>query len=428
LSHGDSNINDDNIDQLLKQRLLDCRESLRHFKEDLSTAPLPRSCEAAANVVRHVVDELLEELETTADELIGLSTRQDKSRRSTTLHYSLESFLNFVDTVVLASRTLPSPFLQVMQMIEDDLPSDWRFNFVIWKCPELATLEMNGHLAMILEPFVNVCEILDDEPKCWIFFVPPSILDNPLNWPLVSHEVAHVLELTQIHAVQSVHGPRPETPDPYDTARMKYEHGEEYQADFVAAYFLGPCFVRRVISNSFSPEVRISASHPSWEERLKALIEDGLPKLPSPSAYEDLIKDSVKDVTMKGGIIKREAVNLPAILEKTVEIIHDKLPAFDSASLDFKEARMRLGQFLPYTGDYRCLLNAATLDEDAAMSAYSEKKLGSPGKEKSEYRYLIADCARLCYVRMHYGRRVESERISREVEREQVIPGQERGA
>jgi len=418
LSPGDSDHKDDKLDGFLIGRLLSFREPLKRLRDEVGTLHLPYHSKRAATLVGDLIGVVSEEVGVTSQDIPDLRTPADKSRRSRSLHYSLEQFVNFVETIVLASKDVPVSFLQLVEMIEAELPEGWRFGFLVRNYPELGTLDMNAYLSKLLEPFVNACRFLENEHSCRVFLVPPSILTDPLNWPLISHEIAHVLELTQLHVVQKVHGPSPKSSDPQDAAMVKYRHSEEYQADLIAAILFGPSFVMRVLSIYFSQEIRLSTSHPAWEQRLKALLEVGLPRLRDGDVYKNLIGDSLKGISLEGGIVTHDVVNLPTVLDKTFEVIKDRLNQFDCQSLGLKAARERLGRFLPYTEDYKVLLNAAVLNESEAMSAYASSKLGPPERAAREYRYLVADCVRLCYVNMHYDRRIAIDGAAQEAQDE----------
>jgi hypothetical protein len=410
------------FDRLLIGRLLDFQEPLRKLRDDIAEARLPSNSKSAVELVRSAIDVLLDDLTNVTEELVELSSSEDKSRRSGILHYSLEHFLHYVSTAIFGSATIPVPLFQMLEMIEEELPSEWRFGFLVMSERELGTLPLNTILAKILEPFVSASRFLEMEGVRWLFLVPPSILEDSLNWPLLSHEVAHVLEMSQFHVVESLYGESLRTAQPYDTARMRYGHAEEYQSDFVAASFFGPAFVHRLLSNYFSREVFVSPSHPSWEERIKALLEVGLPRLPSKDAYLDLIKRDLEGLQVRAGVISRNLVNLENVLDETQKRIQGQLSHFDCDGTAFRAARERMSQFLPYTRDYRALLNAAVQEEEAALETYSKRNLSTADRVKREYQYLVLDCVRLSYVNMHYERRMAAERAAKEAEAELKRP------
>ncbi len=410
MSAGASDTDEESVDRVLTKRLLSFQELLGALRKDVEGVRLTSHCQPALDFIKRVLDVLVDEVAVTADEIIYIAKDEDKFRRSRILLDHLEEFVHFVHTVVMGSRNLPRAIFQLVEMIEGGLPPNWGFGFLIWNYPELATLNVNGHLARTLQPFANTRQFIEGEPICWAFAIPRSVLDEPLNWPLVSHEVAHVLEQTQVHAVETVYGPRPpRTADPYDPKVLRFRHGEEYQADFIAAYMFGPCFLMRVMSSYFTQEIHMSATHPAWPERIRALLDVGIPRLPAGAAYKTLVETSLKGIPLPAGIVAYEKIDLPTILDTTVGLLQGKIDWLDCDSASFSRARDRLSRYLPYTEDYRCLLNAAVLDEKGAMATYRQLELGAPGTEETEYRFLVMDCVRLCYVGMHYQRRVSIE-------------------
>ncbi len=170
--------------------------------------------------------------------------------------------MSFVYTLVQGTRNLPPAFFQFIEMMEESLPRDWRFGFLVGSERELGTVRLNEFLGKILDPFLGASQYLSLEPRRWLFLVPPSVMDNPLSWVLLSHEVGHVLELSQLKVVLDLYGPIEKVSGSYETTQLRYRHSEEYQADFFASYFFGPCFVKRLLLTHYTRETYVSPSHP----------------------------------------------------------------------------------------------------------------------------------------------------------------------
>jgi hypothetical protein len=241
--------------------------------------------------------------------------------------------------------------------------------------------------------------------------VPRSVLEDPLDWPLIGHEVAHVLEITHLEVMKSMYGAAPSKGgvDERDPNILKYRYAQEYLSDFIAAYLFGPSFIMRVLATYYVKEIHMSLSHPAWDERIKALIDVGLGKLPGSADYRDVVQTALKGVSLKGGLIPHTAIDLPGAFDIALKRISGKLSAFDYGAEMFKSARDRLSLFLPSTDRYKDVLNAAILDEEPASETYRLLKLGDPAREEKEYRYLVKDCIRLCYVRMQYEKKIATE-------------------
>jgi hypothetical protein len=365
---------------------------------------------------QEVIDSLSRDVERQAEELERLSPSL-RSERCGNLIESLEHFMHFVSDMVRGSRHIPNSFFHLMELMQESLPEDWRFSYLIWNAPYLATFDANRFIGELLAPFIRVRELIDSGEHSWVFRVPPSIIKEPLNWPLVAHEVGHVLEQTQVKAIVSVHGPRPSNRelilDPWSTVSMKFLHSEEFQADFIASYLFGPSFEERLVSNYFTQEISLSPTHPSWENRIKVLHEYGLDLLPGKGKYEEIIRpyvDRIRDQLAAITTVSSDFANPKDVLGKTAEALNGRLTPFDCTCRGLDESRLRLGLFLPYTADYRCLLNAAILCINEAMKTYREEDFRS-GRDEREYRYLVEDCVRLCHLRIHYTRRAEEQRI-----------------
>jgi len=428
LKRGDSRISSDRLESLLTARLLSFDETLRGLQEDVRAVQLPLHARDATELLATVIDEIRKELPDKAEELRELSGAEEKSRRSVVLNYALERFMSFVYTLVQGTRNLPSAFFQFIEMMEESLPRDWRFGFLVGSERELGTVRLNEFLGKILDPFVGASQYLSLEPRRWLFLVPPSVMDNPLSWVLLSHEVGHVLELSQLKVVLDLYGPIEKVPSSYETTQLRYRHSEEYQADFFASYFFGPCFVKRLLLTHYTRETYVSPSHPSWEERVKALLDRGISKLPTPKIYRSFVQNALEGIKMGAGAVPGDIVDLESLFDKTLNGIRGNLNAFDCESAEFGVARARLADFSPYTNDYILLLNAAVLEEERALSAYTERGLGPPDRADREFRYLVLDSLRLCYVRMHYLRRARTEKAAREASEELAKSSLERAA
>jgi hypothetical protein len=141
-----------------------------------------------------------------------------------------------------------------------------------------------------------------------------------------------------------------------------------------------------------------------------------------------MIKDILIDIPLKGGMLDRKSIDLPGIFDRTLDKIKGNIVLFDCSSKELERARSRLGNFLPYTDNYRCLLNAAILEERNALSTFAQKRLGQIEKAGREYEYLVLDCLRLCYLNMRYRIGLETMKAEREAKEELLKTSQEQGA
>jgi hypothetical protein len=377
-------------------------------------------------LVKETINRLVKEIETAAKEIREMDSLENETMRSMTLTTSLEKFMNFLDTVIIPSKDMPVQFFQLMEMICRDMSPDSRIPFLIWRFHELAVVSINKQMSRLLEPFVDTCTYLDEEPKCWFLLVPPSILEDPLSWTLACHEVAHILELTWIKAVEQVYGPLPDGISEDDPRLVEQNHGREYQADFVASYFIGPSFMVEIMLYYYNREMHLSASHPSWEERIKALKDLGLPQHPSVDTFRDLIREhlpQVKDHDKRISIPYTQ-VKVDEIIKETTKRINGRVTPFDCSTTQLRNAIDRLGAFLPYSEDYRCLLNAACFARRTALCTFESNRLGPVEKGPREFEYLIIDSIRLCYARQHYRQHSgpESTRKGAQKQSCEVIP------
>jgi hypothetical protein len=119
-----------------------------------------------------------------------------------------------------------------------------------------------------------------------IICLSPTIIDNPLDWVLIAHEIGHILEketweivyprYPQIrpYGYKSKTAAKVRNPAPIkDKKEPKW--ALEMACDLVATIAFGPIYGFRLIENFFKEkEEEESSSHPFWKYRLKYIAEE----------------------------------------------------------------------------------------------------------------------------------------------------------
>jgi len=262
----------------------------------------------------------------------------------------------------------------------------------------------------VLRPFlINLRQAFDylANKKAYVIFTTPSIIKNPIDWALLIHEAAHILEEEKLQIVEKFY---PELQsEPYlgghnlaSTIMFPVEEAMpnwalEIACDIISTISCGPIFGYRLLDNFLQEEKEIYETHPpikkrlelisnelercGWEEaasdiRTKAErvpIADFIRKVPLPQYYMEIIGD-VREKMKQEGIEYQCTPELNTRFKVISERLNDLKPCItvEGKSVDLKD-----------------LLNA---------SEHVEDKL----KESQEFKDFLADMIRLLTARDLY--------------------------
>jgi hypothetical protein len=255
----------------------------------------------------------------------------------------------------------------------------------------------------VLRPFlINLREAFDylTNKKAYIIFATPSLMKNPVDWALLIHEAAHILEEEKLQIVIKYYpqlrhelylgGYELVSTSAFDVEEAMPNWALEIACDILATISCGPIFGYRLYDNYFREEKILYVTHPPIKKRLK-LIADELEKCGWIKEASD-IRAKISRIHMPEFI---ENVSLP---EHCNEIIEDIRAKARSEKIEYKctdELRKRidlLGKKLnnlkpciTVKGEYvdlKDLLNA---------SQHVKKELA----ETLEFKEFLADMIRL---------------------------------
>jgi len=220
-----------------------------------------------------------------------------------------------------------------------------------------------------------------------------SLIRTPLNWPLIAHEIGHILERQKWNLVNT-HYPYPTVPS-LSPPDLKSYYAQEFQADFIALSYFGPIFPRRLLENYYTREFLISKTHPSWKERFDA-IADKLQEMGFSKESTDLKEVSAQEKT---SLIGRGSIeHLNEILAQT-EVEINKTGGLYARDTDKEnKAKTRLNHFTLYTDDIRTLLNVADSVRETVLQSSSD--LRKKRELENDFDYLLVDSIRLTYIKL----------------------------
>jgi len=160
--------------------------------------------------------------------------------------------------------------------------------------------------------FSDAREYLNDM-RLHLICLNPSMIDNPLDWVLIGHEVAHILEKESLRIVESKYPQiRPlnySTPyeHPISTTPVLDKKEPKWclegACDIIASIGFGPIYGLRLIENFLVPSEQIFDSHPPWKYRLN-IIASELERL---DWTDDSIRirDYIKDIKLPSSFDER---------------------------------------------------------------------------------------------------------------------------
>jgi len=337
---------------------------LRATKQEVEQTKIPGSGEEEfKEFVSKLINDLLIELQ---EHIVTIGEIEDLDAKSTfseNIHRSLEAFLNWVDLILRHCHAVSIEMHEFMSSILRDLDvSD--MNYLLLSGPELSEASLSeGFSKLFIALFQRACDRIAREfPSFCVLFIPQSLLKNPVNWPLCSHEIGHMIENQKLKIIESFY-PRPEfspvsTRIIYNTQALKYWYSKEFQADYFATGYFGHIFPSQLIDNYFTREVFILPTHPSWEERIRLMVEE-LKTMGLEQPAETILEKSRSISSIKPMISKDSLEHLEEVLRKTRRVLEDKRSIYKIYEDRLENARKALTEFIPYTEDVKTLLTVA---------------------------------------------------------------------
>jgi len=140
----------------------------------------------------------------------------------------------------------------------------------------------------VLKPFfINLRDAFNflANKKAYIIFATPSLMKNPIDWALLIHEAAHILEEEHLRIVASYYpqleleqylgGQNLGPTSSFEVEEAMPSWALEIACDMIATISCGPIFGYRILSNYFGKERGLHETHPPIKKRLE-LISDEL--------------------------------------------------------------------------------------------------------------------------------------------------------
>ncbi len=339
-----------------------------------------------------IVDRVEAQSEQILHEIKEITKEDVKISRSERVHRNLEQFLFELDLIRTATVQIPTELYYLTKATLRQLGHE-DVKVVLIPGAALGTTNLSDAFRSLFVFFDNVLTYIASAfPSYWIILVPPSLIRTPLDWPLIGHEIGHILERQEWKLVNEYYK-YPTVPSYYEPG-MRSNYAQEFQADRVALSYFGPIFARRLLQIYYTREFMISKTHPPWRERFEAIAdkleEEGFSS--EAAALKDVTSGEEPSMTVRGSII-----HLNEILAKTETKLSESNSIYTADDVAENKAQNRLNQFAPYTDSKRTLLNVA----DGVLKGMLQSTSDPDEKRNMErdFNYLLRDSIRLNYIK-----------------------------
>ncbi|HML01844.1 MAG TPA: hypothetical protein VK487_00555 [Candidatus Bathyarchaeia archaeon] len=255
----------------------------------------------------------------------------------------------------------------------------------------------------VLQPFlINLGDAFEylSNKKAYVIFATPSIMQNPVDWALLIHEAAHILEEEKLKIVSnyypqlgselyvSAHNLAATSSFPVDEAMPNW--ALEIACDIISTISCGPIFGYRLLSNFLREEKSLYETHPPIKKRLE-LISNELNRFGWKEEARD-IRAKIDRVNVKDFI---ERAALPEHCNEIIDAIRKKAKA---EKIEYR-CTPRLRKLIKMLGDrLNSLKPCITIKgEDVDLkdllnaSLYVKNEL----TENNEFKGFMADMIRL---------------------------------
>lgn len=381
-----------NLDRIIVSRIQAAVANLANAKEQINKEGIKGDTDdSLKRLLVEIIKRVDEQIELVLQEIQEIRREDVKRERSDRVHRNLEGFLYDVDLIRTATLQIPIELYYFTKAALRELRKE-DIKVVLLLGASLGTTNLLESLKNLFEFFEDICTYIDSAfPFYWIIYVPPSLIRAPLNWPLIGHEIGHILERQKWQFVKAYYT-YPVAPSLHQSDLKAY-YAQEFQADFVAVSYFGPIFAHRLLAIHDTGEFVISLTHPSRRERFTAIAET-LEKMGFPAEATALKEVSEREESIVGSA---PVDHLNEILSETARALGESKCIYIQDHVEVEKAQKRLAGFAAYTGDTRTLLNVARGVLESIRQSTSD--LAKRRELESDFDYLLIDSIRLTYIK-----------------------------
>jgi hypothetical protein len=400
--------------KLWGQRILSTMNDYKNFAaNELPHLPISGKY---SEYLKRILDDLYKKMSLSLDTLtMSMLSSNVANVLNASTRYNVSRTWHTVLDIAQNTSNIPEELYFFVDSVYDRLGGETVPYFIMRTLTQLVpgTLDICKY---VLRPFViNLKGAYDylENKKAYVIFTTPSIVKNPVDWPLLVHETAHILEEEKLQIAQQYY-PQLKDEQFFGSHNLSATSGFsvdvavpnwalEISCDIISTISCGPIFGYRLLDNFLRPEKYLSETHPPTKKRLK-LISDELEKYGWKEAASD-IRDKTKRIKLPNFI---ERTPLPEHTHKIIKRIRTKshelgieyqcTPAVQEHVKIIGSKLNSLKPCITVKGesvDLKDLLNA---------SEYVEVNI----KETQEFKDFMADMIRLVVAKDHFTKMKKS--------------------
>lgn len=348
------------------------------------------------NFLKDVLKKLEEECDVYYQKYSSIDYEIERARRTIDKSmFNLEDLLKSSGIVPLTFRYFLFELLNDLKLIED-------MRFVLRLGPSLLTesyeIQRDFNIFSVTSEYIHQWFYNRNNRAIWAIKLPRAMLENPLSWPLIMHEIFHCLEIDKLKIVGS-----------YSSFHhllhidKKYRnHLKEYESDVLSALYFGPAYLIALKDDYIHGQRFFSLTHPVWKERVEVMYKY-LKKSYSLSSNFSADIESLINQLSPGEVSPENIPHFDDVMDKAIGFLKENKLIYDP-SLEDKQINVigdKLSNFIVCTcSDIRLLINVAHKFKKKAIE--NAKNSGLSEREANEtYGAIISDSIRLSYLYKH---------------------------
>jgi hypothetical protein len=266
-------LQDISLESIIKYRLLEIERAFRRALDKVKGTTLKSPYgEEIKDIFEDVVNGFINYLKVFSDEAVDLR-QEARYRRMDQIRILSDTLLGIIEDILSqeASTELYYFLDYYLDLLVDGKILTDRPKILIIKGYGTQTYNL---LDLIASIFVSDSDVIsklwrDQRRELWIIEVSPKIEGNVFEWPILLHELAHIVEDNlKIVDTKFKICYWPWELQTGSVEVMEYFHCKEYVCDYIALLLCGPIWLFVLYDLYLLPTYRIPTTHPEWINRV----------------------------------------------------------------------------------------------------------------------------------------------------------------
>jgi len=346
------------------------------------------------NFLKNVLKKLEEECDVYCQKYSSIDHEIERARRT------IDNSMFKLENLLKSSEIIPLTFQYFFFELLNDLKSIEDMSFMLCLGPSLSAerygIQYDFSIFNDTSEYINQWFRDRGNRAIWTVKLPRAMLENPLSWPLVIHEIFHCLEIDKLKIID-----RNSSKEISDRDR---NYLKEHESDVLSVLYFGPAYLIALKDDYVHNQIYPSPTHPMWKERIEVIYEY-LKRYHFLSSNSSTEVESLISRLPSGDRLPKDIPHFDDVINRAINFLGKNKLIYDP-SLEDKQINIianRLSNFIVCTcSDVRVLLNTA--HEFKGKAIENAKNAGLSEQEANEiYKFIIFDSIRLSYLYKHRG-------------------------